>query len=92
MSIITAILEVDDDGTLHLPLPLGFGHGKVEVTATLRAVSESSGVAVVSPEQVIRRRAALLELRKLGGLQTVIPDPVEWQHEQREDRTLPGQG
>lgn len=35
MSTITAILEADVDGTLHLPLPAELQRGKVRVTATL---------------------------------------------------------
>jgi hypothetical protein len=42
MSTITAILEPSPDGTLHLPLPPELRHGKVEVTATLKPVAETS--------------------------------------------------
>ncbi len=35
MSTITAILEPDPDGSLHLPLPPELRGGKVHVTATL---------------------------------------------------------
>ena len=35
MSIITAILEPDVDGSLHLPLPVDMRHGKIKVVATL---------------------------------------------------------
>lgn len=35
MSTITAILEPDADGTLHLPLPAELRHGKVKVEAKL---------------------------------------------------------
>ena len=35
MSTITAILEADVDGTLHLPVPAEWRHGKVRVIATL---------------------------------------------------------
>jgi hypothetical protein len=38
VSTITAILEADADGTLHLPLPPELRQGKVEVVATLKAV------------------------------------------------------
>ena len=38
MSTITAILEADVDGTLHLPLPTELRHGKVKVTADLEPV------------------------------------------------------
>jgi hypothetical protein len=91
MSTITAILEADADGTLHLPLPAELRHGKIEVTATLKAATEtSSTLARATPEMVARRKAALRELRGLGGLRDVIPDPAAWQRETRQDRPLPG--
>ncbi len=37
MSTITAILEVDVDGTLHLPLPEGLRQGKIRVKADLES-------------------------------------------------------
>ena len=40
MSTITAILEAEADGTLHLPVPEELRHGKVEVVATLRPAPE----------------------------------------------------
>jgi len=86
MSTITAILEADPDGTLHLPVPAELRRGRVQVVATLDAVSESS--AATSP--VGTPLDALKELRKLGGLREVIPDAVEWQREQRRERPLPG--
>ena len=39
MSTITAILEADADGSLHLPLPAELRHTKLKVTATLEPVS-----------------------------------------------------
>ena len=39
MSTITAILDPDADGSLHLPLPPELRHTPVKVTATLEAVS-----------------------------------------------------
>lgn len=41
MSTITAILEADVDGTLHLPLPAELRHGKVKVTADLEPAEQS---------------------------------------------------
>ena len=94
MNRITAIMEADADGTIHLPLPEGLRHGKVEVTATLRAVGTPPGSppppAPAAPDRVARRRIALRELRELGGLQSLIPDPAAWQRELRQDRKLPG--
>lgn len=84
MSTITAILEADADGTLHLPVPEELRRGKVQIVATLDPVTESPAGTVATPLD------ALKELRKLGGLSDVIPDPVEWQREQRRERSLPG--
>ena len=39
MSTITAIMEPDADGSLHLPLPAGMRRGKIKVVASLTAVS-----------------------------------------------------
>ncbi|MGF1656342.1 MAG: hypothetical protein ACFCU3_05110 [Verrucomicrobiales bacterium] len=41
MSTVTAILEPDVDGTLHLPVPEEFLAGKVRVVATLEPLSNS---------------------------------------------------
>jgi hypothetical protein len=91
VSTITAILEADADGTLHLPVPADLRHGKVEVTATLRPVSgASSPKPRATPDMLRRRREALNGLRALGGLRDAIPDPVGWQRELRQDRPLPG--
>ena len=40
MSTITAILEADADGTLHLPLPAELRHGKIKVEAKLEAAAQ----------------------------------------------------
>jgi hypothetical protein len=42
MSTITAILEPDPDGSLHLPLPPELRHTAVKVTATLEAADASA--------------------------------------------------
>lgn len=91
MRTITAIMEADADGTLHVPLPPELRQGKIEVTATLKVADAASArVARATPERVARRKAALHELRQLGGLRDVIPDPVAWQRDLRQDRPLPG--
>jgi len=87
MSTITAILEVDADGTLHLPVPQNLRTGKVKVVAILESELESS--APTRDVKATTPLAALKELRKLGGLSHVIPDPAAWQREQREERPLP---
>ena len=45
MSTITAILEADADGTLHLPLPAELRHGKVRVEAKLESAEAAPGTA-----------------------------------------------
>lgn len=91
MNTIIATLEPDSDGTLHVPLPPELRLGKVVIEATLRAEGEVMPKAkIATPEMMAQRKAALQELRALGGLRDVIPDPVAWQKEQRQDRTLPG--
>jgi len=91
VSTITAILEAHADGSLHLPLPAELRHRRVRVEAKLEAVDESEGHGrVATPEMLAQRKEALAGLRALGGLKDVIPDPVAWQREQREDRPLPG--
>ena len=88
MSTITAILEADADGTLHLPVPQNMRHGKVKVVATLQSESETATTeGQTKPGTPL---ATLKELRKLGRLCHVIPDPVAWQREQRKERPLPG--
>lgn len=84
MSTITAILEADPDGTLHLPLPEELRHGKVEVTATIRLANEEAG----RPTHA-EALAALHRLRDLGTFKAIV-NPVAWQREIRKDRTLPG--
>jgi hypothetical protein len=86
MSTITAILEADADGTLHLPVPENLRRGKVKVTATLEAAPDKTD----RPTQETTL-AALRQLRQMGTFKE-ITDPVAWQREIRKDRPLPGRG
>jgi hypothetical protein len=88
MSTITAILEPDADGTVHLPLPMELRHGKVRVEAKLEAVPRASDAG--TPVSKGTPLEAFKALRAMGGLRHAIPDPVAWQREQRADRPLPG--
>ena len=86
MSTITAILEADADGTLHLPLPAELRSGKIRVEARLEP-AEAQGIV----EE--RRKKELLEI--MGRIRARNPfkdiaDPMAWQREMREDVTLPG--
>ncbi|HRK33735.1 MAG TPA: hypothetical protein PLJ47_03985 [Candidatus Hydrogenedentes bacterium] len=87
METINAIMEPDADGTLHIPVPESLRNGKVAVSATLRP---ANGVSTPTPEQLAQRRTALDGLRESGEIARIIPDPVAWQREQRQDRPLPG--
>lgn len=90
MNTISAILDVDADGTLHLPVPPALRAGKVSVTATLSAAGSTGSLPNASAAQLALRRTALRSLREQGGLKAVAPDPVAWQREQRADKVLPG--
>jgi hypothetical protein len=97
MSTITAVLDCHEDGTLHLPLPEELRGKKVRVTVTMEAEGESTAPAEVEEtlplpdmSKIKTPLDALKEIRKRGGLSHIIPDPVAWQREIREDRQLPG--
>lgn len=81
MSTVQAIFDADADGSVHVPLPEELRNGKVLVVATLSKVSDSP--AKSRPVDFLRKLASR---GGLGG----IPDPVRWQREIRQDRTLPG--
>ncbi|MDO8542299.1 MAG: hypothetical protein Q7S40_17810 [Opitutaceae bacterium] len=88
MSTVTAILEPDADGTVHVPVPAGLPQGKVKVTATFEA-AEPSAPAETVEERRRKIEAACEKLRELGTFSSIM-DPVEWQREIRRDRPLPG--
>ena len=87
MSTITAVLEADADGTLHVPLPEELRGGKVKVVATLEAASSLSTDVELTARQK-KGLQALHWLQKRGTFQGV--DAVAWQREIRKDRPLPG--
>jgi hypothetical protein len=88
MKTIKAILDPHADGSLHLPLPPELRGGRVKVEANLEAVPNESHVAA-APAATGTVLDALRELRT-AGLGELIPDPVAWQRELRQDRPLPG--
>jgi len=88
MSTITAILEADQDGTLHLPLPVELRRGRVRVEAKLeQASSEGDDTAETGRQQ---RLLAIMERIRARNPFKDIQDPVAWQREMREDVRLPG--
>jgi hypothetical protein len=68
MSTITAILEPDVDGSLHLPLPPELRHGKVRIEARLELVTPLAD----APAKKGTPWEAFQELRKLGGMKYLI--------------------
>ena len=86
---ITAIVEPDEDGTVHVPVPPELRTGRFKVTAWLEPVDESGRPLPATPEMIERRAEALEAVRKANPFRG-IKDPVEWQREIRKDRPLPG--
>lgn len=86
MSTITAILEPDADGTLHLPVPAELRHGKVRVEAKM----ESAETPPLSEEQRKKELLEIMERIRARNPFKDVPDPVAWQREMREDVVLPG--
>jgi len=90
MSTITAILEADTDGTLHLPVPAELRRGKLKVEATVERVGEhASALPLATPEMLRKRKEAFEKLREVNPFRD-IKDPVAWQREIRKDRPLQG--
>jgi hypothetical protein len=73
MSALSAILEPDASGTLHLRLPLNLFKGKVRVVATSL---EDEGTAL-KPEDEAATLAALEQVRQRAGLQRRKLPPEE---------------
>ncbi|HYR58413.1 MAG TPA: hypothetical protein VEO95_07285, partial [Chthoniobacteraceae bacterium] len=88
VSTITAILEANADGTLHLPLPAELRHGKIKVEATLEPAPVELSDAMEVERQ--RRLLAIMERIRERNPFKDINDPVAWQREMREDVKLPG--
>lgn len=78
MSTITAILEPQADGSIHLPVPIEMRRGKVKVIATLIPVPDN-------PQQAVKTLDALRRIAERGGMKN-IPDPARWQREIRQER------
>ena len=95
MNTLETDIEIAADGSLKLlsPLPDWLKPGRAHVVLT---VADPSGtkpkrqIPRATPEMIARRMEALEQLRALGGLHSVIPDPVAWQKDMREDVKLPG--
>jgi len=87
MSTITAIMEADADGTLHLPVPEALRHGRMKVVAEIERISEEPSPAghESSDQDMLQIMEDIVALNPFQ----YMPDPVAWQREVREDVTLP---
>ncbi len=96
MNTLETDVEVAADGSLKLlsPLPAwlkpGLTHMLLVVSGTAPREKSKRQIPTATPEMIARRMEAFAELRAMGGLMDVIPDPVAWQKEMREDVVLPG--
>lgn len=88
MSTITAILEPDADGTLHLPLPAELRHGKIKVEAKLEPAPAETGDTAEAERQ--QRLLRIMERIRARNPFKAIKDPAAWQREIRDDVKLPG--
>ena len=61
---------------------------RAEVRAKLDELAGAATAPAASPQMVAQRKAALQKLRELGGLRHVIPDPLAWERDMRQDRPL----
>ena len=97
MNILETDIEIATDGSVKLlsPLPAWLRPGRVHAVMTLTAVEDIDAriirqIPTATPEILAKRVAAFDGLRTLGGLGDMIPDPLAWQREMREDSPLPG--
>ena len=75
MSTITAILEPDDDGTLHLQLPKILRRSRVRVVATPLEDEPAEGPLAPAEEAAVMK--AIQQLRDHAGLRRrVVPPEV----------------
>ncbi len=97
MNILETDIEISADGSVKLlsPLPAWLRPGRAHAVMTLTAVEISGAktkrqIPAAAPEMLARRAAAFDGLRAQGGLRDMIPDPLAWQREMRDDSPLPG--
>jgi len=92
MKTLETDIEIGADGSVKLlsPLPAWLKPGRVHVRMTVESLEEmpKRQKLTATPEMIARRVTALEEIRKLNPYRDII-DPVEWQREMREDRSLP---
>ena len=86
MRTFSVTLELDQDGTVHLPLPPDLRNTRLRISGTFEPVEEASPEA--SSLQTLSMEELLERIRERNPFRD-IKDPVAWQREVREDRELP---
>jgi hypothetical protein len=81
VSTITAVLDADPDGTLHLPLPPDLHGTRIRIEAKLEATKPA-------PQAEGDLRAVMRQIRARNPFRG-ISDPAAWQREMRNDVSLP---
>jgi hypothetical protein len=81
VSTITAVLDADPDGTLHLPLPPDLHGTRIRIEAKLEATKPA-----LQAEGGLR--AVMCQIRARNPFRA-ISDPAAWQRETRNDISLP---
>ncbi len=94
MNTLESDAEILADGSLKLlsPIPAWLTPGRAHVVLTCAEAASSKPKRqklTASPEMIAQRMAAQEEVRKLNPYRD-IADPVAWQRQTREDRSLPG--
>ena len=87
MSTISAILESDADGILHLPVPPELRHRKLKVEAQLQVISGEISSSAEGDRQ--QRLSAIMQRICERDPFKEIADPVAWQRAIREDVDRP---
>ena len=89
--------DIHPDGSMKLlsPLPDWLRPGRQHLVLTwsepaMGDAPPARTLPIATEEMLKKRRAAFADLRALGGLGTVIPDPAAWQRTLRQDRPVPG--
>jgi hypothetical protein len=92
MKTLETDIEIGADGSVKLlsPLPSWLKPGRAHVRMTVESLEEmpKRQKLTATPEMIARRVTALEDIRKLNPYRDII-DPVQWQREMREDRSLP---
>jgi hypothetical protein len=78
VSTITAILEPDVDGTLHLPLPADMRSSKVKVVATLEVAGSNHGNPAAKLKELLAAGRGINGATATARIAEVYEDRETW--------------